>query len=327
MTSAAEVLDELLAAMTPEVAAALRTTIPVDLRDQLDAASCEISQTLALVGAHLGAEPIGLPAWVALPAWLRLSVTDTLVGFAAGTGSTCMHAPHLGRAEPLHAAVWKPDLVTCMSCSHLLALGGGPAAHTCDGCGRVCPPTHEDGVRLVALAVGPVLFVTGCCPDCAPAALRPARRRDHPAQPPRPHHERADMTTATTLSAKQVRREAETYLKSLGALGLPGYWNIRSTVHERRRLQIKLNVSGKVTTHLAMDRCDGVDAPPAADGWLRDNLWPYCRAYCARTRGWNTMPSAGTYSSTYILTSDLLDVLKLWVPMELHWQDTLADPT
>lgn len=58
-----------------------------------------------------------------------------------------------------------------MSCSHLLALGGGPAARTCDGCGRVCPPTHEDGVRLVALAVGPVLFVTGCCPDCAPAAL------------------------------------------------------------------------------------------------------------------------------------------------------------
>lgn len=170
MTSPAEVLDELLAAMTPEVAAALRTTVPVDLRDQVDAASAEICRAVGLLGAHLGAEPTGLPAWTTLPGWLRLSVTSTLVGFAAGTGSTCMHGPHLGRAEPLHAAIWKPGLVTCMSCSHLLALGRGPAAHTCDGCGRVCPPTHEDGVRLVALAVGPVLFVTGCCSDCVPLA-------------------------------------------------------------------------------------------------------------------------------------------------------------
>ncbi len=170
MTSPAEVLDEMLAALTPEVAAALRTTIPVDVRDQVDAASAEISQSVGRLGAHLGAEPIGLPAWAALPAWLRLDVTSTLVSFAAGTGSTCMHAPHLGRAEPLHAAVWKPGLVTCMSCSHLLEVHG-PAAHTCDACGRVCPPTHEDGVRLVALAVGPVLFVTGCCSDCVPVAV------------------------------------------------------------------------------------------------------------------------------------------------------------
>jgi len=136
------------------------------------------------------------------------------------------------------------------------------------------------------------------------------------------------MSTATTLSVPEVQREAQAYLKSLGAFGLPTYWNIRSTVHERRRLQIKLNVSGKVTTHLAMDRCEGVDAPPAADAWMEANLHPYSRAYAVRTRGWNTYPGgAGTYSGTYVLTGDLLDVLKLWVPMELHWQDTLADPT
>jgi len=170
MTSPAELLDEMLAALTPQDAAALRTTIPVDVRDQLDAASAEISQTVGLLGAHLGAEPIGLPAWAALPAWLRLSVTATLCSFAAGTASTCMHAPHLGRAEPLHAAVWRPGLIACSRCSHLLEVHG-PAAHTCDGCGRVCPPAHEDGVRLVALAVGPVLFVTGTCSDCVPVAV------------------------------------------------------------------------------------------------------------------------------------------------------------
>lgn len=196
MTSPAEVLDELLAAMTPQDAAALRTTVPVDLRDQLDAASAEISRSVALVGAHLGAEPIGLPAWAALPAWLRLSISDTLISFAAGTGSTCMHGPHLGRAEPLYAAIWKPGLVTCVSCSHLLALGSGPAAHTCDGCGRVCPATHEDGVRLVALAVGPVLFVTGTCSDCAPVAL------EAPAQPPGQH----DLTTARRAQRRRSSR-------------------------------------------------------------------------------------------------------------------------
>lgn len=130
------------------------------------------------------------------------------------------------------------------------------------------------------------------------------------------------MSTATTLSAKQVRSEAETYLKSLGAFGLPTRWNIRSTVHERRRLVINLHIRGKVTTQLGMDRCAGVDAPPDAEAWMRDNIWPYSRAYAVRTRGWNIYPSPGTYSSTYILTADLLDVLKLWVPMELHWQDT-----
>jgi len=131
------------------------------------------------------------------------------------------------------------------------------------------------------------------------------------------------MSTATTLSAKQVRHEAETYLKSLGAIGLPTYWTIRSTVHERRLLQINLYIRGKVTTRLAMDRCEGVDAPPDADAWMEANLHPYSRAYAVRTRGWNTYPGgAGTYSSTQVLTADLLDVLKLWVPMELHWQDT-----
>lgn len=129
--------------------------------------------------------------------------------------------------------------------------------------------------------------------------------------------------TTTTLSAPEIRREAESYLKSVGARKYSAhYWHIWSTVHPRRRLLIELDISGRRTTRLGVERGGGVSAPPEMEAWMRDNLWPYARAHAARTRGWNTLPSAGTYSGTYVLTGDLLDVLNLWVPMEIHWQDT-----
>jgi len=170
MTSPAEIVDELLGAMTPRVAAALWLEVPVNARDQLDAASAETSQALRQLSAQLGGELHRPPAWTALPAWFRLSVTDTLVSFAEGTGRTCVHAtPH--RAEPLFVAIWRPGLVVCSACRHLLAPRRGPDAHTCDGCGRVCPPTPEEGVRPVTLQLGAFLFSTGTCPDCTDPAL------------------------------------------------------------------------------------------------------------------------------------------------------------
>jgi len=133
------------------------------------------------------------------------------------------------------------------------------------------------------------------------------------------------------MTVPETRREAHAYLKSLDASRYQGHWSVWSAVYPRRRLQIELDISGKRTTRLAMERCGGVDAPPETEAWMRDNLWPYSRAHTARTRGWNTMPSAGMYSGTYILTADLLDVLRLWVPLEIHWQDTEppreAEPT
>jgi len=170
MTSPAEHLDEMLAALTPEVAAALRGSVPVDLRDQHDAAATEAFRTLVQMGAHLGSKPVRPPGWASLPGWLRLSAVDTMLGFFAGTGRTCLHAtPH--RAEPLFAAIWRPGLVVCSSCRHLLAPRRGPDAHTCDGCGRVCPPTPEEGVRPVTLQLGAFLFSTGTCPECTAPAL------------------------------------------------------------------------------------------------------------------------------------------------------------
>jgi len=172
MTSPAEVLDEMLAALTPESTAALRTTIPVEVGDQLDAAAMEAFRTLVQMGEHLGYRPVRPPGWASLPGWLRLSVADTMLGFSAGAGRTCLHATPQ-RAEPLFAAIWWPGLVVCSSCRHLLAPRRGPDEHTCDGCGRVCPATPEEGVRPVTLQLGPFLFSMGCCEDCAPAALGP----------------------------------------------------------------------------------------------------------------------------------------------------------
>jgi len=136
-------------------------------------------------------------------------------------------------------------------------------------------------------------------------------------------------TATTTLSVPEVRREAETYLKSLGARRHSAIsWAVRSTVHPRRELLVYLDIRGRRTTRLSMERHRGVNSPPAGLAWMKANIWPYAYAHNARDRGgWNTLPGRpGDYSGTQVLTGDLLDVLRLWVPQELHWQDTAASP-
>lgn len=102
------------------------------------------------------------------PEWVTLGLLHALVGWQAGRGSMCIHNPDHRRPAPVTAGAWRPGLVACARCMHLLACRPGAAAdRTCDCCGRVTTgPEHDDGILPVALAAGPFTYLLGVCTGC-----------------------------------------------------------------------------------------------------------------------------------------------------------------
>jgi hypothetical protein len=73
-----------------------------------------------------------------------------------------MHNPDPNKPQPLFAALWRPLLVVCERCTHLLSLRpGSEADRTCDGCGRVF-----DGIYPGMGSYGPLSFQYGVCAGC-----------------------------------------------------------------------------------------------------------------------------------------------------------------
>lgn len=153
--------DQWLAELTDEQFAALKANVPTGFADQLHAARTE--------GVRTAERVLKNPSkWVntqSVPDWVRLGMYDALLGWFSGSGTTCMHNPMPGRPEPVVAAAYKPGLVTCGSCTHLLVVRG-QADRTCDGCGRVCTGTGDDLIRPVIIFVGVLGYMFGVCRDC-----------------------------------------------------------------------------------------------------------------------------------------------------------------
>ncbi|MDL4815478.1 hypothetical protein [Actinomadura opuntiae] len=161
-------LDELLCDLTPDQAAALRAALPTGFRDQLDAAATHTRQSLAAATAA-GVLTRHAPIPTAdHPAWIRLGITDTLVRWHAGSADTCMHAPHPLRPRPVFAAAWRPGLVVCGACGHLLAIPpDSDTDRTCDGCGKVTAgPAHDDPIYPLTIVCGALTYQAGACRDC-----------------------------------------------------------------------------------------------------------------------------------------------------------------
>src|SRR5690349_12137455 len=87
----------------------------------------------------------------------------TAAGFPGA--STCRHSPDPNAPQPVFAAAWKPGLITCAGCVHLLSLRKGSAADsTCDACGHQCAgPEEGDGIYAAMVQVGPLVFQYGVC--------------------------------------------------------------------------------------------------------------------------------------------------------------------
>jgi hypothetical protein len=162
-------LDDLL--LSPDVAAvaaSVRATAPSWLLDQLDSAARDVEAGIDLMCATGGAAGKRHVPVAAVPEWVRLGLLDTLVRWLTSRGATCMHSPVPSRPQPLHAAAWRPGLVACGACVHLLALPrGSDADRRCDGCGHLTTGVeHGDGIWPTAVAFGPLSYALGCCRDC-----------------------------------------------------------------------------------------------------------------------------------------------------------------
>jgi tetratricopeptide (TPR) repeat protein len=164
----AQHLDSIMSqAEVGERLAAARAAAPDWLVEYFDSATrAAASQWMAAEADGLVATPIPPHGW---PEWLRIKILETLMAWGTGVGATCMHAPSQTRPEPVFAAAWKPGLVVCPKCTHLLSVPGGKGSredNTCDGCGHVAKGTGDDVIRWAAVPVGPLTYALGVCSSC-----------------------------------------------------------------------------------------------------------------------------------------------------------------
>jgi hypothetical protein len=164
--------DPMFAADDPAIRERLadgaRDLAPTAWLDQLAAATRDVEADME----RFAAAP-GLAARTSrardVPGWVRLGLASAIVTWAAGTAKTCLHAPHPSRPQPVHVAAWRPALIVCAGCTHLLAIPRGSARdRTCDGCGHITTgPEHSDRIRPGAVQCGEVTYPIGACEQCA----------------------------------------------------------------------------------------------------------------------------------------------------------------
>lgn len=161
-------LDDVLCDLTPETLAAVGDRFPTWYRDQARAASRQI-----ITGLQNAAERGAVDHAADMPAdqhpgWVRLSVLDSLVRWFAGTADTCLHGPHPSRPQPVASAAWKPGLIVCGHCTHLLgAPADSPIDRTCDACGHIV--TGDDAGEPIypfTVVCGVLMHAAGVCAGC-----------------------------------------------------------------------------------------------------------------------------------------------------------------
>ncbi|MEU6785915.1 hypothetical protein ABZ912_42570 [Nonomuraea angiospora] len=101
------------------------------------------------------------------PDWVRLPIFATLADWLAGRARTCIHNPTPRRPQPVHAAAWKPGLVTCNDCIALFLLRrDSPKNRTCDGCGYVIDPGRGEKIWPTVISCGVLSYQVAACADC-----------------------------------------------------------------------------------------------------------------------------------------------------------------
>jgi hypothetical protein len=138
--------------------------------DQMTAAKTEASRLnehAIRSGMYRGSLPI--PA-AQIPEWIRLGALTELYEWFHNRSATCVHHPVAGHPEPVIAGAWKPGMVVCQHCEHLLNLPSRSAVNRrCDHCGTVVREIYPN-----AFQVGPLTWRFGVCEDCHREAGLPA---------------------------------------------------------------------------------------------------------------------------------------------------------
>jgi hypothetical protein len=159
-----------VAALSPAERSMLVASMPAKLRAQVDQLDAAATQTRDLLAMALGETP-RMVAPGEIPDWLRLGAVDAYRQWFNGDARTCMHSPREDRPEPVWSCAWKPGLITCTRCTHLLQAVGAKDK-TCDACGRVTTgPEHGDGIYVLSTVLGALVHQAGACRDCMPPEL------------------------------------------------------------------------------------------------------------------------------------------------------------
>ena len=134
----------------------------------------------------------------------------------------------------------------------------------------------------------------------------------------------------TTLTIPQIRKEANAWLTKLaGSRAEYGRWQIPIAGSDRQSISVGFRVTTKAAS-ISIDRFRGVTLPreDIEARWIKGVIEPHAMEWLcwrnSRTES-NTMPSAGTFTSTKVKPESALEVLHLWVPMEIHWQREIRD--
>lgn len=156
-------LADLLRSLTPaelDQLGAITREAYGPLVDQLEAATRQVHTRMLDQGAA--------DVTVAdLPEAIVLQVLDQLDQWWHGRVSTCLHAPDPRRPQSVVAAAWKPGLIVCGDCTHLLRLPRKSAAdRTCDLCGRIVTGRDDDPIYPTTLQWAALLYLWGACTDC-----------------------------------------------------------------------------------------------------------------------------------------------------------------
>jgi len=168
-------LDEYISKLTPEHLAAIRAAGPVALHDQIDAAAAESTATAEKVADGTG-QTMGYVPRGEVDEWLRLGLLDAFAAWMQGEATTCRHAPTLASPKPVWTCAWRPRLIVCTRCIHLLPPADPITDATCDRCGHVCAGVDaDDPIYCLTVVGGLVTFQAGVCTDCLPAWHEHAR--------------------------------------------------------------------------------------------------------------------------------------------------------
>ena len=161
-------VDGILSQANPEeLATAVREWRPA-LFQSFEAAARDTNQRWDAAAEKLGMS-FSPPPSHGLPAWLRISFSETLLTWGNGSGRTCIHDPLMTSFKPVVSAAWKRYMVVCPECTHLLTIRGGKGSqedNTCDACGHVARGTGDDIIQPGAVTIGPMTYMFGCCGSC-----------------------------------------------------------------------------------------------------------------------------------------------------------------
>lgn len=170
-------LDDLLSTEVGRARLAdLAALFPAALRDQHEAAESDAHIWLGLEASALGVDMSEVSELLSdLPGWVRLDMLSVYVAWQSGQARTCTHSPSGQRPQPVLTAAWRPGLVACARCTHLINLRPGSVPdRRCDECGRVTSGQGDDGIHPCRVQYGPMLYAFGLCGDCG-ASVRPKR--------------------------------------------------------------------------------------------------------------------------------------------------------